>query len=303
MIRLPHPASPTSRSTSGIHFAVGNAIFGELDLSHLDLIHEYGFPGLEPYRSWLGPYLREPQALKDLLAGRGITMVTCSNGGAGQSTQFIDPRHRQQTVDDHVAFTRDFLNVFGCRHFKINMGARPAGGPSDDDLKAIATTINEIGKRTADLGVLIAPHPHIWGPVERPEEVDRLMELTDPRIVGLIVDTGQINLGGGDPVAMIDKYYDRIPALHWKDTRAEYRGYTGPTPTREQHETAILYKDLGTGGVDFPAIWTLLAERNSQTWITLDLDPPRPNEGEGTPAEKLAINRRYLIETLKVEHL
>src|SRR5579875_1738653 len=231
-----------NQTTSGIHFAVGNAIFGDLEVSHLDLLAEFGFPGIEPYRNWLGPFLREPRALKDLLDEREIALITCSNGGAGQSMQFIDPRHRQQTIDDHVAFARDFLTVFGCRHFKINMGSRPPGGPSDEDLKAIATTVEEIGKRTADLGILIAPHPHIWGPVERPHEIARLMELTDPRYVGLIVDTGQINLGGGDPVATIATYYDRIPALHWKDTRAEYRGYTGPTPTREQHQQAILYK-------------------------------------------------------------
>jgi inosose dehydratase len=193
--------------------------------------------------------------------------------------------------------------VFGCRHFKINMGARPAGGTSDAELATIAATMNELGRRTADLGILLAAHPHIWGPVERPHEVERIMELTDPRYVGLIVDTAQINLGGGDPLAMIDTYWDRIPALHWKDSKASYRGYTGPTPTQEQHRQEILYKDLGAGGVDLPGIWALLLRRGYQGWITLDLDPPRPNEGEGSPADKMEINRRYLLDTLKVGHL
>ena len=97
------------------------------------------------------------------------------------------------------------------------------------------------------------------------------------------------------------QYYDRIFAIHWKDTKASYRGFTGPTPTREEHHKEILYKDLGTGGVDIPGIWTLLLERGYQGWITLDLDPPRPAEGEGTYAEKLQINRRFLTDTLKIE--
>ena len=76
------------------------------------------------------------------------------------------------------------------------------------------------------------------------------MELTNPGYVDLIVDTAQINLGGGDPLAMIATYYDRLAAIHWKDSRPEYRGWTGPTPTIEQHREKILYQDLGSGGVD-----------------------------------------------------
>lgn len=287
----------------GIHFAMGGAIFGQLQPQHIELIAATGFPGIEPYRGSTLSYLDRPAELKDLLDRHQITMVTCSNGGPNQSTNFIDPSQRQKTVDDHVSFARDFLSVFGCRHFKINMGARPPGGTSDEDIRAIAATVDEIGKRTAEIGIRIAPHPHIWGPIERPEEVHRLMELTDPRYVDLIVDTAQINLGGGDPVELIATYYDRLAALHWKDSKAEYRGYTGPTPTIEQHRQEILYKDLGAGGVDLPAIWQLVTERGYQGWITLDLDPPRPNEGEGTVEEKILINRRYLLETLHVGNL
>jgi inosose dehydratase len=282
---------------------MGGAIFGALEPQHVGLIEKTGFPGIEPYRGQLGKYVDRPAELKALLDRHRITLVTCSNGGRGQSTDFIDPNRRQQTIDDHVAFASDFLSVFGCRHFKINKGARPKSGTSDADIAAIAETINEIGRRTAEIGIQIAPHPHIWGPIERPHEVQRLMALTDPQLVGLIVDTAQINLGGGDPLYMIDRYYERIPAIHWKDSRHEYRGYAGPTPTIEQHQKEILYKDLGAGGVDLPSIWALLLERDYDGWITLDLDPPRPNEGEGTVEDKILINRTYLLDTLKVPQL
>lgn len=288
---------------SRVHFAVGGAIFGQLKPADLDLIAERGFPGIEPYRSLLGEYVEQPSELKRLLDQRGLELVTCSNGGANQSTDFINPDRRQRTIEDHVAFARDFLRVFGCKHFKINLGARPAAGTSDPDVQAIADTVNALGRRTADYGIRLAVHPHIWGPIERPEEVHRLMALTDPAVVGLIVDTAQINLGGGDPLEMIATYYDRLSAIHWKDSRPEYRGWTGPTPTPEQHREKILYQDLGAGGVDIPAIWTYLVERNYPGWITLDLDPPRPGEGEGSVADKLDINRRYLIDVLRVARL
>ncbi|MEM7537283.1 MAG: TIM barrel protein [Chloroflexota bacterium] len=289
--------------TNNIHFAMGGAIFGDFTVESAQLIAKYSLPGVEPYRGWLTDWLDKPQELKDLLDEYGIQLITASNGGPGQSVEFIDPSKRQETVDDHVSFCRDFLTIFGCSHFKINMGSRPANGTTADDISAIAKTVTEIGKRTLEMGITIAPHPHIWGPIERPEEVCALLDQTDPDIVSWIPDTAQLNLGGGDPVQLIDDYYDRLAAIHWKDSKASYRGYTGPTPSKEMHAKEILYKDLGAGGVDHPTIWTMLNERGYDGWITLDLDPPRANEGEGSVEDKIGINCRYLTETLKVPHL
>ena len=286
-----------------IHFAMGGPIFGKFTAESAELIAKYGLPGTEPYRGGLVDWLDKPQALNELLDRLGIRLITASNGGPGQSTEFIDPTKRDETIADHVAFCRDFLKVFGCTHFKINMGARPNGGTSAEDIKAISETVTELGKRTLEMGVTIAPHPHIWGPIERPEEVRALLDQTDPDIVSWIPDTAQLNLGGGDPVALISDYYDRLAAVHWKDSKASYRGYTGPTPSKEMHAEEILYKDLGAGGVDHPAIWKMLVERGYDGWITLDLDPPRPNEGEGTVDDKIGINHRYLVETLVVSNL
>jgi inosose dehydratase len=286
-----------------IHFAMGGAIFGDFTTESVQLIAKHGLPGAEPYRGGLSAWLDQPQALKDLLDENNVQLITASNGGSGQSTEFIDPSKRTETISDHVAFCRDFLRVFGCRHFKINMGGRPAGGTTAADIKAIAETVTELGKHTLDMGVTIAPHPHIWGPIERPEEVRALLDGTDPKIVSWIPDTAQLNLGGGDPLQLIDDYYDRLAAVHFKDSKASYRGYSGPTPTLEMHRDEILYKDLGAGGVDHPAIWRLLVERGYEGWITLDLDPPRPNEGEGSVDDKIAINCTYLTQTLQVPDL
>ena len=286
--------------STSIRFAMGGAIFGDFTEESAALIAKHGLPGVEPYRGRIMDWVDKPEALKDLLDGLGIRLITASNGGRGQSCQFIDRTKRDETVADHVAFASDFLMVFGCKHFKINMGGRPEGGTSPEDIRAIAETVTEIGKRTLDLGITIAPHPHIWGPIERPEEVCGLLDQTDPDIVSWIPDTAQLNLGGGDPVKLIDDYYDRLAAVHWKDSKASYRGYTGPTPTKKMHAEEILYKDLGAGGVDHPAIWEMLNQRGYEGWITLDLDPPRPDEGEGTVDEKIGINSRFLREDLNI---
>ncbi|MFN8521619.1 MAG: sugar phosphate isomerase/epimerase [Chloroflexota bacterium] len=292
-------------SSSKPRFAVGSALFGvfvSIDERQVKLISDLGFPGLELYGESLGNYEGRLPELKSLLDHYGVTLITISNKGSvnGRPVDFISPDLKQETIDDHLAWVRANHTYFGCQHFKINMGRRGLAGTSDDDLKVLADSLNQLGKGTLELGVKLSPHPHIWGPIERPNEIHRLMELTDPRYVFLLPDTAHLNLGGGDPLALIDQYYDRVSAIHWKDTRAAYRGFSGPTPTREQHVQEILYKDLGSGGVDIPGIWRLLLERGYQGWITLDLDPPRPAEGEGSDEDKLRINHRFLTQTLGV---
>jgi sugar phosphate isomerase/epimerase len=279
---------------------MGGAIYGQLKAEDVELTGRLGLPGLEPYRGSLTSWLDRPGELKAVLDRNKVRLITCSNGGAGQETNFIDPTTRTKAISDHVAFARDFLKLFGCTWFKINMGARPAGGTRQADIRALADALNELGQRTLEIGIKLAAHPHIWGPIERPEEVDRLLELTDPAALWWIPDTAQLNLGGGDPLDLMRRHYDRMVAVHWKDSKASYRGYTGPTPTRESHNQEILYKDLGAGGCDIPGIWQLLLDRGYQGWVTLDLDPPRANEGEGSPEDKARINVRYLLETLKV---
>lgn len=280
-----------------IRFAVSGYMWQKEIEQGIRAVARFGFHGIEPFRQHVLKYLDKPRLLKEQLDRAGVELVTCSNGGP-MSVNFIDPAKVSQTVDDHFRFARDFLAHLGCRHFKINLGSRPANGPTDDQLKTMSSTLNRLGRRTAAIGIRLAPHPHIWSPLEREHEVRRVLELTDPDLVYLVMDSAHLTLGGMDPVELIRDYFPRVTALHWKDTFSKYRGYTGPTPTREEHRRVNLYKNLGAGGVDFPAIFRTIRERHFRGWITLDLDPPRP--GDGTIAENLDINKRYLRDVLKV---
>lgn len=280
-----------------IRFATSGFIWQQDIEEGIRTTARFGFHGIEPFRQHILKYLDKPQELKKQLDAAGISLVTCSNGGP-MTVDFIDSAKVPQTIDDHERFARDFISHFGCRHFKINLGRRPARAPTDEQLKTLSGALNEIGRRTAKVGLRLAPHPHIWSPLEREHELRRAMELTDPKLVYLVTDTAHLTLGGMDPLQIMKDYYSRIAAVHFKDTEAKYRGHKGPTPAQEEHRKVNLYKNLGAGGVDFPAIFKMLRERKYQGWITLDLDPPRP--GEGAIEENLEINKKYLREVLNV---
>ena len=236
-----------------------------------------GLQGIEPYGDAIEQYRKDPMKLKKIFDDAGITFIDASNGERGQSTNFIDPEQIPKTIADHVAFARDFLQPLGCDHWKVNMGQRPPGGPSDDQLKRLANTLNEIGRQTIEMGIRLAPHPHIWGPLEREKEIRRAMEITDPKYVWMTADTGHLALGGGDPAQIISDYFSRIAEVHLKDTYARFRGNTS-TPTQEEHRAASVYHNLGGGGVDFPAVFKVLRDRRYKGWAIFDVDGPRKGD-------------------------
>ena len=236
-----------------------------------------GLQGIEPYGDAIEQYRKSPRELKKIFDDAGVTFIDASNGESGQSTNFIDPEQIPKTIADHVAFARDFLQPLGCDHWKVNMGRRPPGGPSEDQLKRVANTLNEIGRQTIEMGIRLAPHPHIWGPVEREKEVRRVMQLTDPKYVWMTADTGHLVLGGGDAAQIISDFFPRIAEVHLKDTYAKYRGNTS-TPTQEEHRVASVYHNLGGGGVDFPAVFKVLRDRHYKGWAIFDMDGPRKGD-------------------------
>ena len=267
-----------------------------------------GLQGIEPYGDAIEKYRKNPMELKKIFDEAGITFIDASNGEMGQSTNFIDPGEIPKTIADHVAFARDLLQPLGSDHWKVNMGRRPPGGPSDDQLKRLANTLNEIGRQTIAMGIRLAPHPHIWGPLERERDMRRAMELTDPKYVWMTADTGHLVLGGGDPAQIINDYFPRIAEVHLKDTYAKYRGNTS-TPTEEEHRMASVYHNLGGGGVDFPAVFKVLRDRHYKGWAIFDLDGPRKGD-DGFDAiggnldlavdDYLAHNINYLRDVLGV---
>ena len=261
-----------------------------------------GLQGIEPYARQLGDFVGKPLALKQMCEAAGISLIDVGDLPPTQLSPkaWITTDGNAELITRMVSFARDFLAPCGCDHWKTNMGARPEGGPSDDQLKILANTLNEIGRQTITYGVRLAPHPHIWGPMERDHEVRRVLALTDPRYVWLTADTAHLTLGGGDALQIISDYFPRIAEVHMKDTYPRYRGNTS-TPTQAEHSKASLYHNLGAGGVDFPAIFKLLRERNFKGWVVYDLDAPRPGDGTGTIEDNLAVNINYLRTVLHVK--
>jgi inosose dehydratase len=173
----------------------------------------------------------------------------------------------------------------------------PEIGLTSREWKTFAEGANKIAHAVFDeTGLRTVFHHHCAGYVETPEEISRLLELTDPKSLGLVFDTGHYYHGTGeencDLVAALNRFKDRIWYIHLKDiepniakrSRAEKWDYF----TGMRHG---VYCELGKGCVDFPALLHWLSSQDYQGYALVEQDVL---PGMGTPKESARRNRDYL---------
>lgn len=256
---------------------------------------DVGYSNVESFIHYFTDYWDKPKELQKKIDDIGVNFVTISNG-APLETRFEDPTKHAQIYEDHLKLVR-FNKNFGCKHLKINLGRRRPEGTTSEDLKHIATALQELGRRIADEGVRFAPHAHMWSQFENRKEIDFVMENTDPKYVSFVLDTGHITMAGIDPVALARKLGHRIAEFHMKDTKPVDRGGAKSRLEKMDGFGDPCFFPLGNGGVDFPGLKAHLDKIGWQGWLTVELDtsPWRP------PKESARISKNYLDNTLKIK--
>jgi sugar phosphate isomerase/epimerase len=137
--------------------------------------------------------------------------------------------------------------------------------------------------RERGAGIVVGLHPHLNTLVETPDETDRFFELTDPKLVGLALDTGHYYLAGGDPVKALARHGSRLNYLHFKDAvRPFHRPDFFPN-----------LRELGKGEVDFPGVMRALKALNYTGWIDVEQDFTST-----TPRESCKTSMEYAHDVL-----
>jgi inosose dehydratase len=139
----------------------------------------------------------------------------------------------------------------------------------------IVTSLNEMCKALADIGVVGALHQHTGTCVETRDETYATMEAVDTRYVKFGPDVGQLQKGGVDPVKVVKDFLPTVRHVHMKDFDGgpHYLGYC----------------PLGTGKVDVKGLAALLDSSGNDLMIMCELDPsPNPPH---TPHEAARLNK------------
>jgi sugar phosphate isomerase/epimerase len=104
-------------------------------------------------------------------------------------------------------------------HQYIVLASLPGDQRTLDDYKRWADRLNELGKRSLTHGVWIGFHDEAYDftPIGGVVPYDILVERTDPALVRLQLDTGNMAMGGRDPLEYMKRFGTRYWLFHIKD--------------------------------------------------------------------------------------
>ena len=262
-----------------------------------------GYEGTE-----LGPpgYLGNGESLGERLERNGLLLA-----GGYIPIRFSEPEH----WDDDLAAMAATLDLFddaggdGARPVLADAGSperqaqpgRSAGDPSvgldETGWRNLATGLARAADLARSRGYEPTFHHHTATYVEAPWEIERVLELTD---IGLLLDTGHLALGGGDPVRALRDWHERIDHVHVKD----YRRSVLDAVLAERADMAEAWRrgvfcELGTGDVDLRSFFDELTAVGYRGWLVVEQDRiPRADEDASDAAEAQARNRRWLRDNV-----
>jgi inosose dehydratase len=267
----------------------------------VDEMQETGYTGTE-LGDW-GFMPTDPDVLRAELDRRGLALM-----GSWVSVWLHDRERHESSADDAVRTAKQLARVggpeavvvlgndpYGDPHrTRISGRVTPADGLDDEGWKVLADGYNHVARRVMDeAGIRTVVHQHIGTWVETEAEARRLFDMTDPSVLGLCLDTGHWTFGaGGDPVAAVREFRDRVWHVHFKDCdtavaeASRVNGWSGPEAVGHG-----VFCELGKGAVDFPGMLKALEDIEYGGWIVVEQDVL---PGMGNPRESARRNREYL---------
>ena len=267
----------------------------------LEAIGAAGYAGTD-----LGPpgYLGEGDVLRDRLEAAGLELV-----GGFVPMRFSDP----DGYDEDTAALHHTLDLFDAAGAE---GARPvlcdAGGPErvanpgrggedaslrldDARWRALADNVERAAETARERGYEPVFHHHTSTYVEGLPEIERFLEDTG---VALLLDSGHLAVAGGDPVAALRDWSERIEAVHIKDVRLDVLA----TVKAERADTLTawrrgLFCGLGAGDVDLDSFCGELSARGYKGWVVVEQDRVLEDGGAFAGARDEQVrNREWLRE-------
>jgi len=153
--------------------------------------------------------------------------------------------------------------------------------PTAPDLDGLVRQVNGQVRAAEAWGIRIGLHNHMGTPVESHEQVIGFLERCPE--AGLVLDTAHLAAMGGDPVAVVREYPERVLQVHLKDWIAEREH-------AEWHRRGR-FCELGAGniGLDNGAVVRALAEAGYAGTVCVEQDTHLRD-----PLEDLAVSRRHL---------
>lgn len=151
---------------------------------------------------------------------------------------------------------------------------------SDEEWHLLTSGLEKLGELANEKDMSIVYHHHLGTGIQTADEIDRLMETTNPEKVSLLLDTGHLMLSQEDPLKVLNKHHDRIRHIHFKDIRKDIE-----LLTRKQNKSFLdsvregVFTVPGDGYIDFVSILNAIQAYDYHGWIVVEAeqDPKKAN--------------------------
>ena len=237
----------------------------------------------------------DPEQLGSDLLANGLRML-----GGFVGLELRTPERRETEVRRGVEAGRFFRALGGEYLIAADSGDKrrqaeaghvdAAGGLGDGQWKSLGDGLNEVAAALQSEGVKLVFHNHVGTYVETEEETSRLLEATDPALVGWCLDCGHLAYGGGDTLRMLERHGARVGYVHIKDVdvgllqASRENGWSFQDALKR-----YIFSKLGQGAADIPAVVRALKEHGYNGWLVVEQDTTSEN-----PTDVARENRQYL---------
>ncbi len=261
----------------------------------MDHFVEAGYDATE----W-GPSMpMDPEVLRADLQSRGLDLV-----GAFVGLGFRDAEKLDGELERALDIARFLAVNGGTRLIAAEAGddrrrgeaghVDESRGLNDEQWQNLARGLEELARRLRPMGMELVFHNHVGTYVETPAEMARLLDETDPALVGWCLDIGHLAYGGGAAIDMLPRYAERVKHVHIKDVdgavlaRARAEGWSFGRAL-----AAYIFPPLGEGIARIPEVVAALREAGYDGWYVIEQDT-----APGDPTETARANREYLERLL-----
>ncbi len=143
----------------------------------------------------------------------------------------------------------------------------PGAATRDVDMETFIRRSNRFIQAAGRFGLKAALHNHLGARIENQEELDYFMEACPQ--AALLFDMGHLHAAGGDICRTIEKYFDRIAAVHFKDVFI-----TDESKSLDEWYNRLRFCELGAGNCGEP--WEeaakLLKKLGYDKWVLVEHD-------------------------------
>jgi sugar phosphate isomerase/epimerase len=177
-----------------------------------------------------------------------VSLITGKAGPGG-----VEEASEKATIEDAMARAFDIVRTNGLTWAVVPYLDKKARPKDADGWKRLGEQLNRAGAAAKKAGLGFGYHNHgfefetVAGGTER--VFDILEASFDRALVKWELDVYWVGITGADPVALLKKLGDRVGLVHLKD-----KDKTAPAETDEGKVARTSFKEVGSGGLDFPAI-------------------------------------------------